>query len=192
MPRVEEACCRGSLQRRQTGHRGRLKKAKPRLMDVQVRACTRRVNSAGMLLGHLLGSFKQARWLRNRIFRGRTAGDKWTEAQSDQPGFLGLSFSALISQCCLSLSFSSEPAFLLGARASPAGPPRDLPVLSECFLLPPPSPAADGTPSRRRRGLLQLAGAIQCTTGRTPFAYLRYGCFCGLGGAGWPSDEADW
>ncbi|XP_077172323.1 phospholipase A2-like isoform X1 [Paroedura picta] len=55
-----------------------------------------------------------------------------------------------------------------------------------------PAAAAEGPLARRRRGLLQLAGAIQCTTGRTPFAYLRYGCFCGLGGAGWPSDEADW
>ncbi|KFQ41193.1 Group 10 secretory phospholipase A2, partial [Mesitornis unicolor] len=42
------------------------------------------------------------------------------------------------------------------------------------------------------RGILELAGAIRCTTGRSPFAYLRYGCYCGLGGRGWPKDRVDW
>ncbi|NWU80251.1 PA2V Phospholipase, partial [Onychorhynchus coronatus] len=46
--------------------------------------------------------------------------------------------------------------------------------------------------SRQRRGILELAGAIRCTTGRSPFAYLRYGCYCGLGGRGWPKDRVDW
>ncbi|XP_050836175.1 group 10 secretory phospholipase A2 isoform X3 [Serinus canaria] len=45
---------------------------------------------------------------------------------------------------------------------------------------------------RSRRGILELAGAIRCTTGRSPFAYLRYGCYCGLGGKGWPMDRVDW
>ncbi|KAM6378960.1 group 10 secretory phospholipase A2 [Pluvialis apricaria] len=45
---------------------------------------------------------------------------------------------------------------------------------------------------RNRRGILELAGAIRCTTGRSPFAYLRYGCYCGLGGRGWPKDRVDW
>ncbi|NWS28162.1 PA2V Phospholipase, partial [Polioptila caerulea] len=45
---------------------------------------------------------------------------------------------------------------------------------------------------RTRRGILELAGAIRCTTGRSPFAYLRYGCYCGLGGKGWPKDRVDW
>ncbi|XP_008936365.1 PREDICTED: group 10 secretory phospholipase A2-like [Merops nubicus] len=45
---------------------------------------------------------------------------------------------------------------------------------------------------RNRRGILELAGAIRCTTGRSPFAYLRYGCYCGLGGKGWPKDRVDW
>ncbi|KAJ1097245.1 hypothetical protein NDU88_002370 [Pleurodeles waltl] len=44
----------------------------------------------------------------------------------------------------------------------------------------------------RRRGILELAGAIQCSTGRAAIAYLGYGCYCGLGGQGWPKDEADW
>ncbi|XP_025030560.1 phospholipase A2-like isoform X1 [Python bivittatus] len=47
-------------------------------------------------------------------------------------------------------------------------------------------------PSRHRRGILQLAGVIHCTTGRTPFAYIRYGCYCGWGGSGWPTDQVDW
>ncbi|XP_042294284.1 group 10 secretory phospholipase A2 [Sceloporus undulatus] len=47
-------------------------------------------------------------------------------------------------------------------------------------------------PRRSRRGVLQLAGAIFCATGRTPLAYLRYGCYCGLGGSGWPRDKVDW
>lgn len=45
---------------------------------------------------------------------------------------------------------------------------------------------------RNKRGILELAGAIRCTTGRSPFAYLRYGCYCGLGGRGWPKDRVDW
>ncbi|KAH0632066.1 hypothetical protein JD844_020127 [Phrynosoma platyrhinos] len=45
---------------------------------------------------------------------------------------------------------------------------------------------------RSRRGVLQLAGAILCATGQTPLAYLRYGCYCGLGGSGWPRDKVDW
>ncbi|XP_028561902.2 group 10 secretory phospholipase A2 [Podarcis muralis] len=47
-------------------------------------------------------------------------------------------------------------------------------------------------PPRTRRGLIQLAGAILCTTQRSPFAYMRYGCYCGLGGTGYPRDKADW
>nr|XP_021149335.1 group 10 secretory phospholipase A2 [Columba livia] len=45
---------------------------------------------------------------------------------------------------------------------------------------------------RHRRGILELAGAVRCSTGRSPFAYLRYGCYCGLGGKGWPKDRVDW
>uniref|UniRef100_A0A452IKP9 Phospholipase A2 n=1 Tax=Gopherus agassizii TaxID=38772 RepID=A0A452IKP9_9SAUR len=60
------------------------------------------------------------------------------------------------------------------------------------LLLPPDFKGALGkTHSRNRRGILELAGAITCSTGRTPFAYLRYGCYCGLGGQGWPRDKVD-
>uniref|UniRef100_A0A8D0GS28 Phospholipase A2 n=1 Tax=Sphenodon punctatus TaxID=8508 RepID=A0A8D0GS28_SPHPU len=48
------------------------------------------------------------------------------------------------------------------------------------------------THSLNKRGILELAGAIGCATGRSPFAYLSYGCYCGLGGRGWPMDKADW
>uniref|UniRef100_A0A7N8XQS7 Phospholipase A2 n=1 Tax=Mastacembelus armatus TaxID=205130 RepID=A0A7N8XQS7_9TELE len=41
-------------------------------------------------------------------------------------------------------------------------------------------------------GLFELAGAIKCSTGRSALAYMMYGCYCGLGGAGWPRDKADW
>uniref|UniRef100_A0A3B4XAA4 Phospholipase A2 n=1 Tax=Seriola lalandi dorsalis TaxID=1841481 RepID=A0A3B4XAA4_SERLL len=45
---------------------------------------------------------------------------------------------------------------------------------------------------RTKRGLLELAGAIKCSTGRSALAYMMYGCYCGLGGQGWPRDKADW
>lgn len=45
---------------------------------------------------------------------------------------------------------------------------------------------------RTTRGLLELAGAIKCSTGRNALAYMMYGCYCGLGGQGWPRDKADW
>ncbi|XP_020791004.1 group 10 secretory phospholipase A2 isoform X1 [Boleophthalmus pectinirostris] len=45
---------------------------------------------------------------------------------------------------------------------------------------------------RSKRGLLELAGAIKCSTGRSALSYMMYGCYCGLGGNGWPRDEADW
>ncbi|KAJ3601202.1 hypothetical protein NHX12_032175 [Muraenolepis orangiensis] len=48
------------------------------------------------------------------------------------------------------------------------------------------------SPPRGKRGLLELAGAIKCSTGRFPLAYMMYGCYCGLGGQGWPRDRTDW
>ncbi|KAF7225688.1 group 10 secretory phospholipase A2 [Nothobranchius furzeri] len=48
------------------------------------------------------------------------------------------------------------------------------------------------SPQRRKRGLLELAGAIKCSTERSALAYVMYGCYCGLGGQGWPRDQADW
>ncbi|KPP65257.1 hypothetical protein Z043_116340, partial [Scleropages formosus] len=45
---------------------------------------------------------------------------------------------------------------------------------------------------RSRRGLLELAGVIRCSTGRSALAYMAYGCYCGLGGQGWPRDQTDW
>uniref|UniRef100_A0A3Q3RAS7 Phospholipase A2 n=1 Tax=Monopterus albus TaxID=43700 RepID=A0A3Q3RAS7_MONAL len=44
---------------------------------------------------------------------------------------------------------------------------------------------------RTKRGLIELAGAIKCSTGRSALAYMMYGCYCGLGGQGWPRDRAD-
>ncbi|XP_054303325.2 uncharacterized protein LOC129011937 [Pongo pygmaeus] len=52
------------------------------------------------------------------------------------------------------------------------------------------------TPSRilhvYRRGILELAGTVGCVGPRTPIAYLKYGCFCSLGGHGQPRDAIDW
>ncbi|XP_077591022.1 phospholipase A2-like [Stigmatopora nigra] len=48
------------------------------------------------------------------------------------------------------------------------------------------------SPQRSKRGVLELAGMIQCSTGKSPLAYLSYGCYCGLGGQGWPRDRTDW
>ncbi|XP_061606381.1 group 10 secretory phospholipase A2 isoform X1 [Phyllopteryx taeniolatus] len=53
------------------------------------------------------------------------------------------------------------------------------------------SPAAFSS-RRSKRGLLELAGIIRCSTGRSALAYVSYGCYCGLGGHGWPRDRADW
>ncbi|XP_068016705.1 phospholipase A2-like isoform X2 [Melanerpes formicivorus] len=46
--------------------------------------------------------------------------------------------------------------------------------------------------SLHTRGIIELAGAISCGTGRSPLAYIGYGCYCGLGGQGWPKDRTDW
>ncbi|XP_074708854.1 phospholipase A2-like isoform X1 [Strix uralensis] len=46
--------------------------------------------------------------------------------------------------------------------------------------------------SLHTRGIVELAGAISCGTGRSPLAYIGYGCYCGLGGQGWPKDKTDW
>ncbi|XP_036420538.1 phospholipase A2-like [Colossoma macropomum] len=45
---------------------------------------------------------------------------------------------------------------------------------------------------RVSRSLLELSGLMKCSTGRHALAYTVYGCYCGLGGQGWPRDTADW
>ncbi|XP_006009663.1 group 10 secretory phospholipase A2 [Latimeria chalumnae] len=46
--------------------------------------------------------------------------------------------------------------------------------------------------SVQTRGIIELAGAIKCSTGLSALEYMAYGCYCGLGGKGWPRDKADW
>lgn len=61
-----------------------------------------------------------------------------------------------------------------------------------CLLLSSVAIAVGSAHKRSKRGLLELAGAIKCSTGRFALAYMMYGCYCGLGGQGWPRDKADW
>ncbi|XP_013923356.1 PREDICTED: group 10 secretory phospholipase A2-like [Thamnophis sirtalis] len=44
----------------------------------------------------------------------------------------------------------------------------------------------------KKRGLIELYETLKCGTRRFPLAYINYGCYCGSGGSGWPTDETDW
>ena len=42
-----------------------------------------------------------------------------------------------------------------------------------------------------RRNAAQLASMVRYTTGTNPIKYLKYGCWCGIGGKGKTVDELD-
>ncbi|XP_022810620.1 acidic phospholipase A2 2-like [Stylophora pistillata] len=46
-------------------------------------------------------------------------------------------------------------------------------------------------PSRVKRNIFQFGRMIKCETGRSAWAYIGYGCYCGLGGKGTPVDGVD-
>ena len=45
--------------------------------------------------------------------------------------------------------------------------------------------------SRRKRGIMELAGMISCVTGCDAIMYKGYGCYCGYSGVGMPVDAID-
>lgn len=45
--------------------------------------------------------------------------------------------------------------------------------------------------SRSRRSVLNFGRMVRCATGRNPFDFVNYGCYCGLGGSGKALDDID-
>ncbi|XP_068743073.1 basic phospholipase A2 PA-13-like [Montipora capricornis] len=47
------------------------------------------------------------------------------------------------------------------------------------------------SPSNKRGVFMEFRKMIKCATGRSAFDFLGYGCWCGLGGEGFPVDNLD-
>uniref|UniRef100_UPI00398E8D9E group 10 secretory phospholipase A2 isoform X2 n=1 Tax=Pristiophorus japonicus TaxID=55135 RepID=UPI00398E8D9E len=64
-------------------------------------------------------------------------------------------------------------------------------LLGLFLLLSVPITAVKEHHRRQARSILNLVGMIRCSTSRS-ISYLMYGCYCGIGGKGWPRDDTDW
>ncbi|XP_072048703.1 neutral phospholipase A2 3-like [Amphiura filiformis] len=51
--------------------------------------------------------------------------------------------------------------------------------------------AAELSPSRSKRSILEFGTLIECATGGSWTDYTAYGCYCGFGGSGKPVDATD-
>ncbi|XP_055507123.1 group 10 secretory phospholipase A2 [Leucoraja erinacea] len=67
----------------------------------------------------------------------------------------------------------------------------DSPLFWLLVALSVPTTSMDPHGKVQPRSIIDLAGMLRCSTGRI-FSYLVYGCYCGLGGKGWPRDSTDW
>lgn len=62
------------------------------------------------------------------------------------------------------------------------------------FSLPAPLETNQGKMTVKRRharSLFQFGGMVACSTNRSMFDYIDYGCWCGSGGSGKPVDQTD-
>ncbi|KAL9984688.1 hypothetical protein ACROYT_G007014 [Oculina patagonica] len=82
-------------------------------------------------------------------------------------------FVCLVITCQLSIAASNHDSLKSHGRIPASQEIRDSPIVSNT------------------RSVLDFGLLIICGTGRNPFDYNGYGCFCGIGGHGTPVDDTD-